>query len=78
MNLKLLYICFLLLFAVPISARDKSHVLVMRNGDRLTCEIKSLSSDTLSISLDYAAGLVSINWSKVDHMESKYLFFVKI
>ena len=67
----------LLLFALSLSAREKSDVLVMRNGDRLTCEIKSLSSDTLAISLDYAAGTVSINWGKVDHIESKQLFLVK-
>jgi uncharacterized protein DUF481 len=68
--------CFLL-FTFPLSAREKSDVLVMNNGDRLTCEIKSLDSDTLAISLDYAAGLVSINWGKVDHIESKQLFLVK-
>ena len=77
MKLKLLYICFLWLIALPLCARDKSDVLVMRNGDRLTCEVKSLDADTLSISLDYAAGTVSIDWSKVDHIESKQLFLVK-
>jgi hypothetical protein len=68
---------FLLLVALPLSAREKSDVLVMRNGDRLTCEIKSLESDTLAIGLDYAAGTISINWGKVDHIESKQLFLVK-
>jgi hypothetical protein len=63
--------------ASPLFSRDKSDVLVMRNGDRLTCEIKSLDADTLSVSLDYAAGAISINWSKVDHIESKQLFLVK-
>ena len=77
MNPKLLYMGFLLLFAWPLLARDKSDVLVMRNGDRLTCEVKSLDADTLSISLDYAAGTVSIDWGKVDHIESKQLFLVK-
>ncbi len=76
MNPKILLSCFLL-FAVPLSAREKSDVLVMRNGDRLTCEIKSLDSGTLSIGLDYAVGTVSINWGKVDHIESKQLFLVK-
>jgi hypothetical protein len=76
MNLKTALFCFLLL-ALPLAAREKSDVLVMRNGDRLTCEIKALDADTLSISLDYAAGLVSINWGKVDHIESKQLFLVK-
>ena len=74
---KILLSLHLLLFALSLSAREKSDVLVMRNGDRLTCEIKSLSSDTLAISLDYAAGTVSINWGKVDHIESKQLFLVK-
>ena len=77
MNVKTLCFCFLLLFALPLSAREKSDALVMRNGDRLTCEVKSLDADTLSISLDYAAGTVSINWGKVDHIESKQLFLVK-
>jgi hypothetical protein len=77
MNAKMLLPCLLVLFSWPLCAREKSDVLVMRNGDRLTCEIKSLDSDTLSISLDYAAGTVSINWGKVDHIESKQLFLVK-
>jgi hypothetical protein len=77
MNSKILLSCFLLLFALPLSARENSDVLVMRNGDRLTCEIKSLDSGTLSISLDYASGTVSINWGRVDHIESKQLFLVK-
>ncbi len=77
MKRKLLPLSFLLLFATPLCARQKSDVLVMRNGDRLTCEVKSLQSDTLAIKLDYASGTVSIQWSKVDHIESKQLFMVK-
>jgi hypothetical protein len=61
MRSKVIQFCILWLIALPHSAREKSDVLVMRNGDRLTCEIKSLDADTLSISLDYAAGTVSIN-----------------
>lgn len=76
MNSTILLSCFLLLFACPLFAREKTDVLVMRNGDRLTCEIKNLNADTLVISLDYAAGTVSIDWGKVDHIESKQLFIV--
>jgi uncharacterized protein DUF481 len=77
MKPKILHSCLLLFFALPLSARDKSDVLVMRNGDRFTCEVKSLDADTLSISLDYAAGTIAIDWGKVDHIESKQLFLVK-
>jgi Protein of unknown function, DUF481 len=76
-NPKMLPFCFLLLIGVPLSAREKSDILVMRNGDRFTCEIKSLDADTLSIGLDYASGTIAINWDKVDHIESKQLFLVK-
>ena len=77
MRPKIVHCCLLLLFAFPLFARDKSDVIVMRNGDRFTCEVKSLDADTLSISLDYAAGTISIDWGKVDHIESKQLFLVK-
>jgi Protein of unknown function, DUF481 len=70
-------LCALLCIVWPVAAREKSDVLVMRNGDRLTCEIKSLSADVLYVNLDYALGTVSIDWFKVDHLESKQLFVVK-
>jgi len=66
-----------LLAVWPAAAREKSDVLVMRNGDRLTCEIKSLTADTLYIKLDYALGTISVDWFKVDHLESNQLFLVK-
>jgi Protein of unknown function, DUF481 len=77
MNVRVMLFCLAVLSAWPALAREKTDVIVMRNGDRLTCEIKSLSADTLYISLDYALGTVSIDWFKVDHLESKQLFVVK-
>ena len=63
--------------AVPLFAREKSDIIVMNNGDRLTGEIKGLDSGTLSVSLDYILGSASLDWSKVDHLESKQRFLVK-
>jgi len=65
------------LVATSVFAREKSDVIVMRNGDRITCEIKGLDADTLYISVDYILSTLSVNWSKVDHVESKQLFIVK-
>ena len=67
----------ILLAAVPLYARDKSDVLVMNNGDRLTCEIKDLDASVLYVSIDYINGTSSVDWSKVRHVESKQLFIVK-
>jgi len=66
-----------LLLAAPLYARDKTDVIIMRNGDRITCEIKGLDADTLFISVDYILSTQSVDWSKVDHVESKQLFIVK-
>jgi Holliday junction resolvase len=74
---KYLLLCLLIFLSSPLAAREKTDVLVMRNGDRLTCEIKSLDSDVLYIRLDYVLGTISVDWSKVDHIESKQLFLVK-
>ena len=68
---------FTLFLTLPLFARDKSDILVMNNGDRLTGEIKGLSAGTLYVSLDYILSTSSVNWSKVNHVESTQLFIVK-
>ncbi len=67
----------LFLCAPPLFARTKSDVLVMKNGDRLTCEIKGLDDGVLYVSFDYILGTSSVQWSKVAYIESKQLFIVK-
>jgi Protein of unknown function, DUF481 len=73
-SLALSAVCFL---SPPLLARERTDVLVMKNGDRLTCEIKALSSDTLTISLDYVKGDVSLQWAKVARLETNRLFIVQ-
>jgi hypothetical protein len=66
-----------LLVTLPLLAREKNDVLVMKNGDRLTCEIKGLDGGVLYVSFDYILGTSSVQWSKVAYLESKHLFIVK-
>jgi len=63
--------------AVPVLGRDKTDLIVMKNGDRMTCEIKGLASGVLYVSFDYIDGTTSVDWSKVARLESKQLFVVK-
>jgi len=63
--------------ALPLSARDKTDVIVMKNGDKITCEVKSLQSNTLYISVDYILNTISVDWTKVERVESKQLFLVR-
>jgi Protein of unknown function, DUF481 len=65
-----------LLFSVPLFAREKTDVIVMKNGDRFTCEIKGLSDGVLSVKASYVDGTMSVQWSQVAHLESDQLFLV--
>jgi hypothetical protein len=76
MHVRFAILLCILLPALPCIAREKSDVLVMTNGDRLTCEIKGLSQGVLYVGLDYINGTSSVEWSKVAHLESKQLFIV--
>lgn len=57
-------------------AGSKTDVVVMKNGDRLTCDIKSLNSGVLYVSLDYAIGKISVEWSQVVRLESTQTFIL--
>ena len=67
----------LLLIGIAAFARDKTDVIYMKNGDRLTCEIKGLDSGILYISVGYLLGTQSLQWSEIQRLESKQLFIVK-
>lgn len=71
-----LLFCVTLLVYIPLSAREKTDVIVMNNGDRITCEVKGLNEGVLSIALDYVDGTVSVDWAKVVSLESGQMFIV--
>jgi hypothetical protein len=63
--------------ATPLWARDKTDLLVMKNGDHMTCEVKGLDTGVLYVSFDYIDGTTSVDWSKVARLESKQSFIVR-
>ena len=67
----------LVIVSLPLFARDSTDVVVMKNGDRLTGEIKGLDAGVLYVSMSYILGTSSIDWSQIAHLESKQLFIVK-
>jgi hypothetical protein len=78
MNLRAFILGSSLLFlAMPVFAREYTDVIILKNGDRLTGNIKGISADVLYVDLDYVDGTISIQWSKVAHFESKQQFIVK-
>jgi len=77
MNLQAIVLTITLLFTLPLFARAKSDVVVMKNGDHITCEIRGLSAGVLSIKLSYAEGTIGLQWSEVAHLESSQLFLLQ-
>lgn len=61
---------------VPAIARREDDVVVLKNGDRLTGEIKSLQRGELKFKSSYMAEAVRLDWSKVDRLESKSKFLI--
>lgn len=73
-------LCFLLaaLFTSPMhaSSRFKTDVVFMKNGDRITCEIRSLVQGQLTVKQDYANSTVVFDWNKVDNIQTNQPFVV--
>jgi len=49
-------------------------IVVMKNGDRLTGEVKRLEQGVLYIQTDYFSGSVGVDWLQVEKVESKATF----
>ena len=77
MKMLAVVVCCVFFLTSPLFARESADVLVMKNGDHLTGEIKGLNADVLYVSMKYILGTSSAQWSEVVRLESKQLFLVK-
>ena len=64
------------LLLTSLWARDKTDVLIMENGDRLTCEIKKLERGKLEVSTSYM-GTVYVEWNEIASVSSQHVFEVE-
>ncbi len=67
----------ILLLSTAVFARDNTDVIVMKNGDRMTGEVKGLDQGTLYVSLPYVIQTLSVDWTTVSRIESIQLFIVR-
>ncbi len=66
-----------LLLPGALFARPKTDVVVLENGDRVTCEIKKLQRGKLTVSTD-ASGTITLKWSRVVGLQSTFLFQIEL
>jgi putative salt-induced outer membrane protein YdiY len=67
----------LCVFATPALARDKTDIVYLRNGDRVTCEIKRLERGRLEVSTN-GMGTVYIEWDDIERVTSTELYIVEL
>jgi len=69
-----LFSALILLASATSWARPKIDVLIMNNGDHITCEIVRLEKGYLFVKLPYGDGTVSLDWAKVLSVDSPQQF----
>ncbi len=68
-----------LVFLVPtLCARDKTDVIILKNGDRITGEIQGLEHGQLRINPHYTKGPIVVDWEEVDRLESVQRFQIEV
>jgi hypothetical protein len=58
-------------------ARPKTDVVVLDNGNRVSCEMLKLRRGKLTVKTD-AYGTVDIKWSRITGLESEYYFLIEL
>ena len=64
-------------FSLPATAAPKTDIVIFKNGDRLTGEVKSLQRGRLSLNTD-ATGTISIEWEKISNVISNQYIQVEL
>jgi putative salt-induced outer membrane protein YdiY len=63
---------FMLMFscAACLGKANRRDTIIMKNGDRITGEVKKLEQGVLYIETDYFSGSVGVDWMQVEKVES--------
>jgi putative salt-induced outer membrane protein YdiY len=60
---------FILFLCLPAQAK-RNDLVIMKNGDRLTGEVKKLEQGVLYVDLVYVSGSVGLDWLQVERVQS--------
>jgi hypothetical protein len=63
-------------FILPVAAHEKTDIVILKNGDRVTCEIKNLARGLLTVGTD-SMGTISIKWQDVERITSKFFYTIQ-
>ena len=76
--ISVLTLVLILTWTSAAGATNKDDVVILKNGDRLTGEIKGLQRGELRIKADYMAEAVRLDWARIERLESKSTFIISL
>lgn len=75
-------IVFVILLSCPCGYANaktlRGDVVVMKNGDRFTGEVKRLESGVLYIETDYSSDNLAVDWAQVEHVKSTATYLITL
>lgn len=77
-GMALLSILCMLAFAAPSRAKRKDDVVVMKNGDRMTGEIKQLFHGLLDFKSSYMNATVQLDWNEVATLQTQDPYIITL
>jgi Protein of unknown function, DUF481 len=75
-NLVILFLT--LVWVTSTYAKNDDDVVILKNGDRVTGEIKGLQRGEFKIKADYMAEAVRLDWTRIERVESKSTFIISL
>ena len=73
----MLAILIVVWWAAPAAAHDKTDVVILKNGDRFTGEIKGVAQEALELDTD-AAGTIKLEWTHIASITSTFNYEVEV
>lgn len=73
-----LLVVLTVLFLVATAEAKRKDLVIMKNGDHLTGEVKKLESGVLYVDLDYVSGSIGVDWLQVERVQSTGGFQVEL
>jgi putative salt-induced outer membrane protein YdiY len=73
-----LTVAILFCFVLPLAAKRKDDMIVMKNGDRFTGEIKGLDHGELVFKSSYMKSSVRLDWNQVERLQSSDSYIVAL
>ncbi|WP_231966443.1 DUF481 domain-containing protein [Terriglobus roseus] len=71
-----IFVCTLMPSFAFASNRQKDDVITLKNGDIITCEIRSLEKGQLTVKQPNASSTVVLDWKSIATVRSKQLFVI--